>query len=315
MVEIALRVATHAPLLAAGATEHQRYSIPDAVLGSIPRPGIVLHDASRIITIGEHGVRGNGNSPPRADHPVMLVVGDSFVFGDGVSDDESWPAILERLSGGRVINAAVPGFGLDQAVLRAEQVAAVYAPDIIIVGFIPDDVLRCEMSYFSGRAKPYFDVDGSGLRLYPAPVPSPLVSALKRTLSVSVTMDVLFPRFMDWDGPEAMVVHHRGREVACRLMERLAVLGRARSASIVVVAQPERPTAAPEDLEIKNGVLTCAQASHLLTVDQFPFLESIPLAQRTQLFPRHMSPEGNRLVAAELARFLEHNIPARARVP
>ena len=55
------------------------------------------------------------------DGPLTLAAGDSFTFGDEVNDDESWPAALEQLTGRRVINAGVPGFGLDQAVLRAEQ--------------------------------------------------------------------------------------------------------------------------------------------------------------------------------------------------
>ena len=87
-------------------------------------------------------------------------------------------------------------------------------------------------------------------------------------------------------------------------MERLAAFGRARQARIAILAQPQEPTATPEQVEIKNGILACAQANRLLTLDLFPIFDRIPLEQRTQLFPRHMSAEGNRIIATELVAFL-----------
>ncbi len=305
LVEVAVRLATHSPLVLGG-PDSDRYGVWDPVVGRLPRPGLVFrHPRGFTVSTGEYSTRSNGGTPPRAERPLALVVGDSFAFSDEVNDEDSWAAVLERLSGHRVINAGVPGFGLDQAVLRAEQLAEIYRPDIIIASFIPHDVLRCEMSYWSGHAKPYFEIDESGLRLHPAPVPSGSVAdPLKWLLSMSVTMDLLFPKFLHWEGPEVMLAHRQGREVACRLMGRLAELGRTGNARVVVLAQPQQPTATPEQLELKSGVLACAAASHLLALDLFPVIESIPPDQRTPLFPRHMSVEGNRIVGTELARLL-----------
>jgi hypothetical protein len=239
---------------------------------------------------------------------VTLAVGDSFAFGDGVDDQDSWPAVLERLTGQRVVNGAVPGFGLDQVVLRAEQLAALYDPSLIVVSFIPHDVLRCEMSYWSGHPKPYFELDASGLVLHAAPAPPPRsYAALKSLLSKSVTLELLFAPFLHWEGPGEQVVHRRGVDVACRLMDRLAALGRAHDLRIVILAQPQEPTATAEDLRLKDAVLACARADKLPALDLFPIIDSLPLQQRTELFPRHMSREGNRLVAAKLAEFLSTN--------
>lgn len=303
LVELGVRVATGS-LFTLRSKESESYAVLDPVVGRIPRPGLsVRHPAGFHISTGEYGTRRNGEDPPPPAQPAILVVGDSFAFGDGVDDRDSWPAVLERRTGTRVVNAAVPGFGLDQAVLRAEQLAPIFQPAIIIVGFIPHDVLRGEMSYWSGHAKPYFDLDGERLRLHPAAVPSPLVAALKNALVWSRTIDLLFPQFY-WDGPEAEVVHHRGREVACQLMGRLATLGQERGARIVVVAQPQRPTPAAEDLELKDGVLACASADHLPTLDLFPVFDALPLARREALLPRHFDAEGNALIAAQLDAFL-----------
>src|SRR5262249_20307376 len=149
-----------------------------------------------------------------------------------------------------------------------EQLVPIYAPDTIVVSFIPHDVLRCEMSYWSGFSKPYFDIDDSGLHLHPAEIPPPPpLASVRRLLSNSVTLDKLFPRFLHWEGPEMEIAHHRGREVACLLIQRIAELGRARKARVVILAHPQQPTSTPEDLEIKNGVLACAHANQLQTLD------------------------------------------------
>ena len=54
----------------------------------------------------------------------ILAVGDSFTFGDEVNDGQTWPAQLQLLTGRRVLNGGVSGYGFDQIVLRAEQLAA-----------------------------------------------------------------------------------------------------------------------------------------------------------------------------------------------
>jgi hypothetical protein len=306
VIELSVRIATHS-LLTWGSKENEDYFVTDPLIGRLPKDGVSMrHPKGFTITIGEHGTRSNGDRGAVPPQPVTLVVGDSFAFGDGVDDRDSWPAVLERLTGQRVVNGAVPGFGLDQAVLRAEQLAPVYDPSVIIVGFIPHDVLRCEMSYWSGQAKPYFELDDSGrLVLHTAPAPPQRTfGALKRLLSKSVTMELLFAPFLHWQGPMQEIVHRRGVEVACRLMDRLAALGRARHARIVVVAQPQQPDETADDRRLKDAVLDCARAAQLSALDLFPHIDGLPSAQRTALFPRHMSAEGNRIVAAQIAEFL-----------
>jgi hypothetical protein len=61
------------------------------------------------ITILEDGIRSNGRGEVRDATEPILAVGDSFTFGAQVSDWETWPAQLEKLTGGRVINGGVLG--------------------------------------------------------------------------------------------------------------------------------------------------------------------------------------------------------------
>ena len=80
----------------------------DPYLGWIPKEGHWENQNihGKTITILENGIRSNGDKTTKetAGLACILAVGDSFTFGDYVSDCETWPALLEKVSKGRVIN-------------------------------------------------------------------------------------------------------------------------------------------------------------------------------------------------------------------
>jgi len=95
----------------------------DELLGYVPHEGFSAimnappwHGGK--LTIRKDGFRSNGSEPPPLPADV-LVVGDSFTFGDQVSDNETWPACLERKLGRGVDNGGVTGYGTAQALRRA----------------------------------------------------------------------------------------------------------------------------------------------------------------------------------------------------
>jgi lysophospholipase L1-like esterase len=82
------------------------------------------------------GVRVNTNFAPTSANGAILAVGDSFVFGDQVSDGETWPAILEKRLNRRVVNGGVSNYGAAQAVLRAEQLLKAEPYTLIILSIV-----------------------------------------------------------------------------------------------------------------------------------------------------------------------------------
>jgi len=106
----------------------------------------------------------------------IAALGDSFVFGFGVQDGETFSALFEANDKTReVLNLGVPGYGMDQIYLSYREIARAYHPDIVLIGVFPEDFWRCTRSFAdSGHVKPYFSLSPAGkLVLHNVPVPPP----------------------------------------------------------------------------------------------------------------------------------------------
>ncbi|MCC6711231.1 MAG: SGNH/GDSL hydrolase family protein [Candidatus Pacebacteria bacterium] len=64
----------------------------------------------------------------------VVLLGDSFTFGEGVPEEKRFSDVLEKnLENLEVINFGMPGYGLDTIVILYEQVAKNYQPDFVMV--------------------------------------------------------------------------------------------------------------------------------------------------------------------------------------
>jgi lysophospholipase L1-like esterase len=99
-----------------------------------------VRDLEYRVRVNAAGQRGALLDPSSAK-PRVLVLGDSYAFGFGVNDDETFPHRLGELLGGRadVLNFGVPGYDLVQevALLRAKGLA--YDPDVVVLSVHPND--------------------------------------------------------------------------------------------------------------------------------------------------------------------------------
>jgi hypothetical protein len=79
-----------------------------------------------------------------ATRPHILVLGDSFTFGSGVGDDETFSARLNQWSGGfaNVVNGGVPGYGVFQMEGTWRRVEEDVRPRLVIVVLWQGDFLR-----------------------------------------------------------------------------------------------------------------------------------------------------------------------------
>lgn len=118
----------------------------DAVTGYRLRPNLSFTFATaefttRIAT-NSHGLREPEPTPGDV-RPVVLVLGDSFAFGHGVDQEQSFPALLQQRLGGRarVVNSGHPGWGTVQEAAWFDAEGRGLAPKVVVIGFVLNDVL------------------------------------------------------------------------------------------------------------------------------------------------------------------------------
>ena len=121
----------------------------DALLSYALRPGWSgIHENTDFrvgVRVNALGMRGA--EPPREKTPGarrILVLGDSFAFGWGVGDDETFPARLAarwRRTGDplELFDAAVPGYAADQHWIFLRERGFALAPDLIVLALCQND--------------------------------------------------------------------------------------------------------------------------------------------------------------------------------
>jgi lysophospholipase L1-like esterase len=160
MGEVVLRMLGHGSITSQMYVEdeHTIYRNKPLTRGRALRPG----EFDYSFTTNTDGFRGQREY--RRPKPVgtrrVLAIGDSFTFGIGVDDAESYPAQLERrlsrLCASRpvqVVNAGVGGFGTSQQLVLLERVGLTFQPDLVVLGVFvndPEDNLLAGLHYMRG---------------------------------------------------------------------------------------------------------------------------------------------------------------------
>ena len=226
----------------------------------------------------------------------IVFLGDSFTFGSGVEEDETFAALLEaRLGGARSYNLGIGGFGIDQMWRTLVHYGLPLEPDLVILAFIRNDLDRSLSAYRLGHAwlqKPtYRLVDG---RLAP------------------LTVGNLPPAAWRWVERRSRLVE-LWRRAESSLALRYAVGYRWRLNRALFAAVRDECRQAGVPLVVVHLPLNRRSAAPLLEREfaelEVPFLDLTPLlppdADRLY-YPRdhHFNAAGHRFVAEAIHRFL-----------
>jgi hypothetical protein len=108
--------------------------------GSVFRPGVF--DTS--VEISQFGLRQNNVEEQQGLSSRLLLLGDSFTFGLGVEEDETFATLLQfKLNpfGIGVVNGGQSGFSILQEVAWGRYVADKLTPDIVVLcAFLSNDI-------------------------------------------------------------------------------------------------------------------------------------------------------------------------------
>lgn len=144
---------------------------------------------------GETDERGYRNSPGDKEKGKIVVIGDSFSYGFGVSVDKSWPKRLSSRLGVRVANLAVDGYNPTQYNLTMRKYKEYLKRRIILYGIYINDFT----DQFVEVPKDYYEASGRNKFKSSSPSFSDLgafikkKSLLKRTLVYSLYQVLFYP--------------------------------------------------------------------------------------------------------------------------
>lgn len=118
---------------------------PEALGAAHPTRRIVL--AAGLLATLLTPLAACGRKTPRAQAiapgATVLALGDSLTSGVGASSpDTAYPAVLQRLTGWKVVNAGVSGDTSAQALERLPALLQTHQPALVIVGVGGNDFLR-----------------------------------------------------------------------------------------------------------------------------------------------------------------------------
>ena len=109
------------------------------------------------VVISSQGMRGRELGAKVPGRPRVLFLGDSFTFGVGVAEHQTFP---QRVQSGlalrgiaiEAVNAGIPGFGTVDEATWLELHGAMVDPDLIVLAvFLGNDIQNAEPSYLARR--------------------------------------------------------------------------------------------------------------------------------------------------------------------
>jgi len=288
--EIGLRVFSHG--LAQVEDERTLTYRYDAQLGWFPIPNSSKRfTGSRTITISHNSNGFRDHEPVKDNRPGIVFLGDSLVWGFDVEAQERFTEKLQaKHPNWGIYNFGVSGYGTDQEYLLLQRYFDRYHPRVVFLVICGDNDNDDNAWNFRGDYyKPYYTLEGGGLRVKGIPVP--------KSENVFFAEHPLLSRLY---------------------LVRLATRVRCRWSNPRPVENPKPPTGAllldMRGYVAKNGAFFAVGLQHsndelenFLKKFNIPFVD-LTTTNAAHCYPthgNHWTPEGHSFVADKINAFLE----------
>ena len=291
-------------------------AIEDEDLGHRNRPGAeLIHTTPEFeahYSIDTLGLRAGYPTTLDSTARKVLLVGDSFTFGYGVDDSHTWASVLEQSWQDQecnvdVLNAGVPGYDTRLELLALADLIEQHQPDLLLLGFLPNDVFTNRLPTQSSAADPTIAIGQR--RSWPK---MHLLSWLIQQLMAS---DVLYtrlykltPRYPYFQEPPTTEVRHR-QTVTDTLLHRVYRKAKEQSITLAVVSIPQlfQVLSDEETSSMDQLFRTSAQNDDVQWITTLDTLRHQYRTQKQELYYRfdgHLNADGNRVVGTFLANHL-----------
>lgn len=152
------------------------------------------YDYDVTYNISRNGFRDSGVPGDVPDDETgYAVVGDSFSFGLGVNDDETFTALLNSAAEQRdnFHNYSVPGYSTDQQLLLINKLKGEISKNVLLIVYLGNDIFDNMRDYplQAEHGKPFFKLNDDLLSLENTPVPlSPKSAAARKDTLSSIVL-------------------------------------------------------------------------------------------------------------------------------
>ena len=151
--------------------------------------------------------------PALASDAVILAFGDSLTFGTGADADESYPAVLGKMIGRRVVNYGIPGEVTAEGLSRLPDVLEREKPALMLLCHGGNDQLRrkdlkqsadnilamIKLAQKSGVSVVLIAVPAPGLSLQPPPLYRKIAKEMSVPVEEEILSDILSDRSLKSD--------------------------------------------------------------------------------------------------------------------
>lgn len=243
---------------------------------------------------GFRDARELGSEDPRLR---LLIVGDSFVFGEGVAAEERFTNRLEALEPNwRIDNLGLPGFGPDLMLMALEAVVERARPDLVLFALYTDDFRRVRERYAGmGFPTPRFRLRDGVLERIPFPRPEPWDrSHLYHGIWTALHGRNARQRPLDdeeWRLNEA-------------ILDRARVLAKEHGFRLLLAYLPSRGAGRLHERH-RGWVRAYGDRHRIPTLDLSDAIHGADTSRAFLPENAHYAPEGHAIVADELRRFLQ----------
>lgn len=302
-------------------------SIPNLSLPDRYGPGVGL-------TTNAQGFRHEGDVAPRvpAGKARVICTGDSFAFGPGVSNADTWCDIAGRIDPRlETVNMGQVGYGADQAFLWYRRDAAGLDQDVHVFSFIADDLERMRYRSILSYGKPVLTLEGGALAVTNVPVPFRSTLRVRLDSAAWLLSNFRAAQVIRWllRTDEAAGPQPGGagalQDVVAGMFDALESLHAERGSAAVLVFLPVREDYDGRVSEGWRSFVREAARDRLPLIDLVADLRAVPPGEVDSLFLQpgdspdalaagHYSAQGHEFIARALYRRLMALPLVRARV-